>query len=170
VTESGDTLPRPRLHRWGLVGLALLTVPAGGISGGIFYSLWVAWMGLSPNRYYSYRSSLAEQFLTGLQYGGTWMGVTLPFTLIAFWGWQQIVFLLPVLERRQFFVFLGMLILALPSSYAALLSPMLVFGTDYRVDLLVWLVIGFALWLPRVLVARTSTEGTSGAPALGGKD
>lgn len=127
-------------------------------------------MGLTPNRYYSYRSSLAEQFLTGLQYGGAWMGVTLPFTLLAFWGWHRVVVQLPVLERRQFFMFVGMLILALPSSYAALLRPMFVFGTNYRVDLLVWLAIGFALWLPRVLVARISTESTSGASAQGGKD
>lgn len=163
-----DDAPAPRnLTLKQLVAWVLCTIPAGTVAGGLFYVGLVAQMTAQPHRYYSYQSSTLEQLATGATYGGIWTATTSPFILFLLWLWDRLSRRLPVLESSRLSILLGMFLLALPSTYTALLAPPLAPRVTYRVDLCVWLVVVTSLWLPRALLPALTPLGLTPASKRG---
>lgn len=159
--QGSSDAPLPRKLSWKqLAAWWLCTIPAGAIAGGLFYIVLVARLSAGPHRYYSYHSSPVEQFALGANYAGLWAAATLPLTLFELCLWARLSRRLPSIENHRISILLGSLLLALPSSYAALLNPVLAIR-NREVELCVWLVVVASLWLPRAVIPALAPLGPS---------
>ena len=158
--QGANHAPTPRKLSWKqLAAWLLCTVPAGAIAAGLFYVLLVARLSAVPHRYYAYRGSTVEQFVSGASKGGLRAVVTLPLTLVGLCLWDRLSRRLPFLESHRLVILVGTLALALPSTYIALLQ-LDVAVRRYEVELCVWLVIAASLWLPRAVVPALAPLGS----------
>lgn len=163
VQSSHDAAPPRKLSWKQLSAWLLCTMPAGAIAGGLFYVVLVARLSAVPRRYYSYRGPSVEPFVLGVTYGGLWAAATLPLTLLGLYLWSRLSRRLPFLESHRLAILLGTLVLALPSTYLALLTPVLAFR-NHEVELCVWLVVVASLWLPRAVVPALAPLGPRRSP------